>query len=91
MKGGPTAHTINVFNKVFVDRLLSCRLWSAGPPDSNSFDLYLCGSPKYEVYSNNPHTMNKLKHNICETVTSIKASKFKLVLHNLPNRSEVCL
>jgi hypothetical protein len=35
------------------------------------------------VYSNDPHTLNEFKHNICEIFTSVKVTKLKLVLNNL--------
>jgi hypothetical protein len=45
MQDGATAHTdiysINVLNKVFEDRLISCRLWPERSPDLNPWDFYL--------------------------------------------------
>jgi hypothetical protein len=78
-----TAHTadysIKVLNKVAEERMISHRLWPVRSPDLYPYDFYLWGNLKSEVYSNNPHTFDELKHNICETITSIKVSKLKLV------------
>jgi hypothetical protein len=45
MQDGATAHTvtysINILNKVFEDRLISCRLWPARSPDLIPCDFYL--------------------------------------------------
>jgi hypothetical protein len=81
MRGGATAHTatysINVLNKVFEDRLISCRLWPARSPDLNPCDFYLWGN------LNNPHTLVELKQSICETISSIKAGELKLMSNNI--------
>jgi predicted transcriptional regulator len=43
------------------------------------------------VYSNNPHTLDELKQNIRETISSIEVSELKLMSNNLFKRLEVCL
>jgi hypothetical protein len=62
---------------VFEGKLISRRLWPKGSPDLNPCDFYLWGNLKNKVYSNNPHSLDELKH-ICETITSIDVSKLKL-------------
>jgi inhibitor of nuclear factor kappa-B kinase subunit alpha len=95
MQDGATSHTamysINVLNKVFEDRLISCRLWPARSPDLNPCDFYLWGNLKDKVYSNNPHTLVELKQCIRETISSIEVSKQKLVSNNIFKRLEACL
>jgi predicted transcriptional regulator len=43
------------------------------------------------MYSNNPHTLDELKHSICKTITSVEVSELKLVSNNILKRPEVCL
>jgi hypothetical protein len=47
-------------------------LWPARSPDLNPCDFNLRGNIKDKVYSNNPHTLDELKQNTHETITSIK-------------------
>jgi inhibitor of nuclear factor kappa-B kinase subunit alpha len=95
MQDGATAHTatysINVSNKVFEDRLISCGLWPARSPDLNPCNFYLWGNLKDKVYSNNSHTLIELKQSIQETISSIEVSELKLVSKNLFKRLEACL
>jgi hypothetical protein len=51
---------------------------------------FICGGGG-GAYSNNPHTLDELKHNICETVVSIGVSELKLASNNLFRRLQVCL
>jgi hypothetical protein len=46
---------------------------------------------KNKVYSNTPHTLDELQHNICDTVTSVEVIELKLVSNNLFKRFEICL
>jgi hypothetical protein len=43
-----------------------------------------------KMYSNNPHTLHELKHNICKTITSIMVNGIKLVSNSLSKTPEVC-
>jgi hypothetical protein len=47
------------------------------------------GKSKAKEYSNNPHTLDKLEHNIWETITYIKIGDLKLVSINLFKGLEV--
>jgi hypothetical protein len=40
------------------------------------------GNLKNKVYPNNPHTLDELKHNICETGASVEITELKLVSNN---------
>jgi hypothetical protein len=92
MQAGATAHTanysINVLNKVSEDRLISCRLWPGTPSDLNPCDFDLRGNIKTKMYSNNPHALDELMYNICETIISINTSETSV---NLFQRLEGCL
>jgi hypothetical protein len=94
MQDGATAHTatysINVLNEVFENRPISRGLWRARSPDLNPCDFYLWGNLKDKVYSNNPHTLVKLKQSIRKTISSIEVSELKLVSNNIFKRLEVC-
>jgi inhibitor of nuclear factor kappa-B kinase subunit alpha len=94
MQDRATAHTltyaISVLNEVFEDRL-SRGLWPARSPDLNPCDFYLWGNLKDKVYSNNPHTLVKLKQSIRETISSIEVSELKLVSNNIFKRLEAFL
>jgi hypothetical protein len=95
MQDGATAHTatysVNVLNEVFENRLRSRWLWLARSPDLKLCDFYLWGNLKDKVYSNNPHTMVKLKQSIRETISSIEVSALKVVSNNIFKRLEACL
>jgi hypothetical protein len=54
-------------------------LWPARSPDLYPYDFYLWVDLKSEVYSNNPHTFDELKHSICKTITPLKISEFRLL------------
>jgi hypothetical protein len=64
-------YSINVFEEVLEDRLVSRRLWSARSSDLNTSDFYLWGDLKNKAFSNNPQILD-------ETVTSIEASELAL-------------
>jgi hypothetical protein len=63
------SYSINDLNKVFEDRLTSFKLW---PAVLNPCEFYVWGSIKNKAYSNNPHTLEELKHNIGEAITSVE-------------------
>jgi hypothetical protein len=95
MQDGATAHTanysINVLNEEFEDQLINLKLWPARSQDLNTCNFRLWVNLKDKVYSNNPHTLEKLKQKIHETVASIEVNELKLVSNNLFKRLEVCL
>jgi hypothetical protein len=83
MQDSATAHTANytdmVLNEVLEERVVSHRLWPARSPDLHPYDFYLWVDLKSEVYSNNPHIFDELKHSICKTITSLKISELELM------------
>jgi hypothetical protein len=87
-------HTANysttVLNEEFEDRLISHRLWPERSPDLNHRDIYVWRNLQSTVFSNNPYILDELKHNICETFTSIKVSELRLG-QAIFKRLEVCL
>jgi hypothetical protein len=82
MQDGATANIANyannVLNYVFEDTLISCRLWPARSQDLNPYDFYLWGNLEKQSVLN-LHTLHELKNNICEAITSIRASELKQV------------
>jgi hypothetical protein len=68
MQDGATAHTanysINAFDEVFENKLITCSLWPARSPHSNPCDSDLWGNLINKVYSNNLQILDKLKHNM---------------------------
>jgi hypothetical protein len=73
VQDGAAVHTanysINDLNKVFEDRLTSCKLW---PVVLNPCEFYVQRNIKNKMYPNNLHTLEEFKHNICETITSVE-------------------
>jgi hypothetical protein len=54
--------------------------------------IFICGeTKKNEVYLNNPHTLDELKHGVCETTISVEVSDLMLVSNNIFMRTEVCI
>jgi inhibitor of nuclear factor kappa-B kinase subunit alpha len=94
MQDGTKAHranySINLLNEVPDDSLIGQRLWPASSPDLNPCDFYLWGNLKNNVHSSNLHTVDEFTHNICDTITSIKASELKIMSNNFFRRLEVC-
>jgi hypothetical protein len=62
---------INVLSEVPEDGLIGCELGPARSPDLNPCGFYLWGNLKNTLYSNNPPTVDELKHSIWKTITSI--------------------
>jgi hypothetical protein len=83
-------YSINVLSEASDDRLISHTLWPARSPGLNPCDFYLWGNLKNKVHSSNPHTMDDLMYNICETIISIEVSELKIISNNFLKRLEVC-
>jgi hypothetical protein len=89
IQDGAIAHTanysINVLNEMFEDRLISRRLWPARSPGLNPWDNFLLGTKnkKGTLHSNNPHALDELKHNICQTTHLLDVNELQLVSDNL--------
>jgi hypothetical protein len=49
----------------------------------NPCDFYMWGNLKHKVYSNIPHTLEELKRNIYEIITSSKVSELRLMSKNI--------
>jgi hypothetical protein len=83
---------MNVVSQVFEGSQVSLILSPSRPPDLCPCNFDLWGNPRKEAHSNNPHTLYELKHNICETVTSVEVSKLLIcVILFFFKRPEVCL
>jgi hypothetical protein len=72
------AYSINILNEIFEDRLVNRRLQLIGSPNLSPCDFYLWGNLKNKVYLNSHHTVDELKQNICEAITSAEANELKL-------------
>jgi hypothetical protein len=53
------------------------RFWPARFPDLCPCK-FISGNLKEKGHQNNPHTLNELRHSICETITSVEVSRLKL-------------
>jgi hypothetical protein len=53
------------------DRIISKGFYPRRSPDLDPSDFYLWGKLKSVVYANNPHDLEALKQNICETIYNI--------------------
>jgi hypothetical protein len=78
-------HSINVFNKVFEDILLSHRLCGL------QGHFYLCGNLQDKVYWNYFHTLDELKQIIHDTIISVEVNKLNAMSNNLFTKHEICL
>jgi inhibitor of nuclear factor kappa-B kinase subunit alpha len=74
---------------VFGDRIISRGLWPASSPDLNPCDFYLWGNLKQKVYKTNPHTIEELKENIRNEVSTIPPGELQ-VITNLVRRCQEC-
>jgi hypothetical protein len=59
-------------------------------PDLSPPDLFLWGHLKDAVYSNHPHTLQKLQANIQRTVDSISTGTLQNVFANMIRRVHLC-
>jgi hypothetical protein len=68
-----TAHTANttaLLQGFFSERIVGRGLWPPRSPDLTARDCFLRGFIKERVYSNNPQSLEELKHNTEQTVAS---------------------
>jgi hypothetical protein len=61
-------------------------VWHSRSPDLNSCDFYLWKKIKNKVYSNNPHSLDELKHIICEKNTSVEGNEITILSNHLFKR-----
>ena len=64
--------------------------WPAGSPDLNSCDFFLWEYRKSKVYSYRPHSIEQLKHAICQ-ITAIPHEMTRRVIHNYRERLQKCV
>jgi hypothetical protein len=62
-----------------------------GSPDLSPPDFYLWGFFKENVYKNNLHTLEKLKHNIKLYISNVIAETLNWVASNMRKRLNACI
>jgi hypothetical protein len=69
----------------------SHRVLFARSSDLNLHDFYLWGNLKNKMSLDNTHTLDEFKHNIYETIASVKVSELKTGVMRSFKGLEVCL
>ena len=94
---GATCHTaretMDLLKEKFEDRIISRRAgvnWPARSCDLTPLDFFLWGFVKSKVYRNNPTTIQELKNNIIEQISTIDNSLLNNVIQNFGKRLEAC-
>jgi hypothetical protein len=92
---GATAHTANTTTALPQDfcgeRNVERGLWPRRSPDLILPSYFLWGFLKERVYSNNPRSLEELKHNIEQTVASTEPETFRKVTRNALKRVDAFL
>jgi hypothetical protein len=80
---GATADTANataLLQEFFDKRIVGRGLWPPRSPDLTPPDFFLLGFLKERVYSNNPGSLEELKHNIEQTVANIDSETLRIFM-----------
>ena len=93
---GATCHTsersLTRVHQIFTEeRTVSKGLWPPRSPDLSTSDFYLWGYLKGKVYEQNPHSIDELKDNIRNCISSITQVELERVFLNMLNRAQTCL
>ena len=93
---GATCHTsersLTRVHQIFTEeRTVSKGLWPPRSPDLSTCDFYLWGYLKGKVYEQNPHSIDELKDNIRNCISSITQVELERVFLNMLNRAQTCL
>lgn len=92
---GATAHTANstmiMLREFFGEHIISRGLWPPRSPDLSPPDFFLWGHLKDNVYKNNPHTIDQLKHNIEDEISRISVATTQKVATNMTKRVNACV
>jgi hypothetical protein len=90
-----TAHMVYIsleaVQEVFSDCIISFGLWPPHSPDLTPCDFYLWGNLKDKVYKTNPHTLEKLRNNICCKISAISGEELQRVNTNMFRRDTECI
>jgi hypothetical protein len=84
------------FNNADVERVLwwshyFLKLVAPGSVDLSPPDLYFWGFLKENVYKNNPHTLEELKHNIELCISNVTAETLHWVASDMRKRLNACI
>ena len=93
---GATCHTsersLTRVHQIFTEeRTVSKGLWPPRSPDLSTCDFYLWGYLKGKVYEQNPHSIDELKDNIRNCISSITQAELERVFLNMLKRTQTCL
>jgi hypothetical protein len=91
---GATAHAANTTalqQEFSGEHTVGRGLWPPQSPDLTPPDFFMWGFLKDRIYSNNPWSLEKLKHNIEQTVANIGQETLRIVARNTLKRVDACL
>ena len=95
---GATAHTsipaIDWLKNRFGDKIISHRTdfpWPARSPDLSPLDYFLWGYLKEKIFSMNHSTIQEMKQNIREILSSIDQDILAAVMRNFEKRINLCI
>ena len=90
---GATAHTfqraMGILREMFPGHWISLHgdiSWSACSPDLNPCDFFLWGYLKLKVYNNHPQSIERLKDEIHQEITTIPHEMIHRVINNFRER-----